>query len=78
MLFWLISFSLLANWTAVYDGSAWNNYGHTAYGIWEAPFSPESIGLRSGIKRLGKRGTSKPIAGVALAGTAAGLGAVEL
>jgi hypothetical protein len=76
VIFWLVSFALCAEWTAVYNDGYWWNGGHTSYGFWNAPFSPKDIGLQSG--RLRRRGANKYRAGVGLAGTAAGLGAVEL
>jgi hypothetical protein len=75
VLFWLGSFSLLATWTCRYNGrDYW--YSGNSYGWWRASFAPQDLGLA---RRAydGKRG-SKYHAGVALAGTAAGLGAIEL
>lgn len=73
VIFWLVTFVLLAHWTSVYNGF-W--YGeNNAYGFWNAPFAPADVGIRS--RSIVKRGTNKYHAGVALAGTAAGLGGVE-
>jgi len=76
VVFWLVSFALLANWTSVYDGGDYWYGDGDAYGFWHAPYSPSDIGLRK--RYMVKRGTNKYHDGVALAGTAAGLGAVEL
>ncbi|EXJ86186.1 hypothetical protein A1O1_06556 [Capronia coronata CBS 617.96] len=72
--FWLLSFGLLANWTNVHNSFWFGQNG--SYGFWHAPFDPSDIGLRT--RSIVKRGTNKYHTGVALAGTAAGLGGVEL
>jgi len=76
VVFWLVSFSLLANFTSWYNGSDYWYGAGDSYGFWKAPYSPEDVGF-SKRARVGKS-HSKYHAGVALAGTAAGLGAVEL
>ncbi|OQV04274.1 hypothetical protein CLAIMM_09184 [Cladophialophora immunda] len=72
-LFWLVSFALLARWTSFYH-RFW--YGHgPSYGFWHAPFRPSDMGLIP--RSIVKRASSSRRAGVALAGTAAGLGGLE-
>jgi hypothetical protein len=83
VIFWLTSFALCAEWTATFNHSWWTHGSSTAtnYGFWNAPFRPEDIGLQSrGIPAI-KRALSNEKqwkAAVALMGTAAGLGAVQL
>ncbi len=74
MIFWLTSFAMMAQWTSVYNGW-WYGEGDS-YGFWDAPFRPEDLGLAK--RTIVRRSTNKYHAGVALAGTAAGLSAVEL
>jgi hypothetical protein len=74
LVFWAVSFSLCAAWTA---GANWWNWGDdTQYAFWNAPFDPEDIGLIG--RSLVKRSSNKWRAGVACGGVTAGLGAVEL
>ena len=78
MIFWAVSFSLCAEWTALARGDWVGLHGDTRYGFWNAPFNPEDIGLiaRSPIKKRSL--SSEYHGGVACGGIAAGLGAVEL
>ncbi|KIW13014.1 hypothetical protein PV08_08201 [Exophiala spinifera] len=73
VIFWLTSFALMAQWTSVYNGW-WYGNGNS-YGFWDAPYRPEDVGFAK--RTVVKRSVNKYHAGVALAGTAAGLGAVE-
>lgn len=66
-LLWLVSLALLARWTSFY-----HRIGQGGYGFWHAPFPPQAIGLQNHPKSASRR------AGIALAGTAAGLSGVEL
>lgn len=78
--FWLVSFALLANWTRRFNGfNRWYGDGDS-YGFWNAPYSPEDVGFTKRAPRFGpkKGGHSNRHVGVALAGTAAGLGGLEL
>jgi hypothetical protein len=77
VIFWLVSFSLLANFTSWYNGDDYWYGDGDSYGFWKAPYLPEDVGFakRASVK---KTGHSRYHAGVALAGTAAGLGAIEL
>lgn len=72
--FWLVSFLLLAHWTSVYNAYWFGENG--SYGWWNAPYAPDEIGFRK--RSILKRSTNKYHTGVVLAGTAAGLGGVEL
>ncbi|EXJ77638.1 hypothetical protein A1O3_09866 [Capronia epimyces CBS 606.96] len=74
VVFWLVSFALLADWTSFHN-RLWFGHGGS-YGFWHASFSPSDIGLRT--RDIVKRSTNKYHAGVALAGTAAVLGGAEL
>jgi hypothetical protein len=77
VIFWLVSFALCADWTATFNHDIYLGSGtKTNYGFWNAPFTPEDIGLES--RDLAKRATNKWKASIGLMGTAAGLGAVEL
>ncbi|KAK7903358.1 hypothetical protein LTR67_001377 [Exophiala xenobiotica] len=73
VIFWLTSFATMAQWTSVYNGW-WYGEGDS-YGFWEAPFRPEDVGFAK--ITIVRRSANKYHAGVALAGTAAGLAAVE-
>ncbi|KAL6251099.1 hypothetical protein RBB50_001307 [Rhinocladiella similis] len=73
VIFWLTSFALMAQWTSVYNGW-WYGNGNS-YGFWDAPYHPEDLGFAK--RTIARRSVNKYHAGVALAGTAAGLGAVE-
>ncbi|EXJ71497.1 uncharacterized protein A1O5_05305 [Cladophialophora psammophila CBS 110553] len=73
-LLWLVSFALLSRWTSFYH-RFWYGSGQS-YGFWHAPFRPSDIGLSP--RSIVKRYSSTRRAGVALAGTAAGLGGLEL
>lgn len=78
--FWLVSFALLANFTSRFNGrNRWYGDGDS-YGFWNAPYTPEDVGFDKRAPRFGPKngGLSKMHVGIALAGTAAGLGAVEL
>ncbi|KIW82478.1 hypothetical protein Z517_05505 [Fonsecaea pedrosoi CBS 271.37] len=72
-LFWLVSFALLSRWTSFYS-RFWYGRG-PSYGFWHAPFRPSDMGLSP--RTIVKRASSSRRAGVALAGTAAGLGGIE-
>jgi hypothetical protein len=81
VIFWAVSFSLCAEWTAAFNWSFYfggGNYDstNTKYGFWNADFDPSDIGLVS--RGLTKRSSSKWTGGVACAGVASGLGAIEL
>lgn len=77
-IFWLVSFALLADWTATFNGSDYWYGAGDSYGFWRAPYSPDDVTGMTG-SGLGKRSSNnKYKAGLALAGTAAGLGAAEL
>ena len=71
VVFWLVAFSLLADWTAFHNSNGWWFNNDDTYNRWRASSSSGLIGYRKTHKR-------KYRAGIALAGTAAGLGAVEL
>ena len=69
-IFWLVSFSLCAEWATVYNGANWWSGHQTHYGgNWYT-------GLRD--RSVMRRATNKYKAGVALTTTAAVLGALEL
>ncbi|OAL21065.1 hypothetical protein AYO22_08349 [Fonsecaea multimorphosa] len=70
---WLVSFTLLARWTSFHH-RFWFGSGQS-YGFWHAPFKPSDMGLSA--RTIVKRESSSRRAGVALAGTAAGLGGLE-
>ncbi|OAP54426.1 hypothetical protein AYL99_11527 [Fonsecaea erecta] len=72
-LLWLVSFALLSRWTSFYH-RFWFGHGQS-YGFWHAPFRPSDMGLST--RTIVKRESSSRRAGVALAGTAAGLGGAE-
>ncbi|KAK4949690.1 hypothetical protein LTR10_011531 [Elasticomyces elasticus] len=73
VVFWLVSFLLLAHWTSVYN-SYWLDENDT-YGWWDASSAPNEIGFKK--RGVFKRSSNRYHTGIALAGTAAGLGGVE-
>lgn len=82
VIFWLVSFALCAEWTATFNHRTYfgtgasTDYDSTNFGFWNAPFTPEDIGLES--RDIVTGAPAKWKTGVALMGTAAGLGALEL
>ncbi|KIV88965.1 hypothetical protein PV10_08589 [Exophiala mesophila] len=72
VVFWIVAFALLADWTAFYNANNWwlNYYDDNYDYSWEYPYTNDKS-RHSG--RLG----GKYRAAIGLAGTAAGLGAVE-
>lgn len=72
VIFWVVAFSLLAEWTAFYNANNWwLSYYDDTYGNWDYPYTYEKS------RHSGRMG-GKYRAAIALAGTASGLGAVEL
>ncbi|ETI22089.1 hypothetical protein G647_06160 [Cladophialophora carrionii CBS 160.54] len=63
---WLVSLALLSGWSAHHRGGP-----PSGYGFWHAPFGPSDVGLQSHPRRSNRR------AGIAFAGTAAGLSGLE-
>lgn len=84
VIFWLVSFALCADWTAGFNHRRYWSTASTStsdsprYVPWIAPFKPEDFDLDLGRRDIVTRSPEKWKAGVALMGTAAGLGALEL
>ncbi|KAI1616318.1 hypothetical protein EDD36DRAFT_428910 [Exophiala viscosa] len=73
VVFWLVSFLLLAHWTSVYNAYWFGENDN--YSWWNTSIAPDKIGFRE--RSVFKRDSNSYHTGIALAGTAAGLGGVE-
>ena len=77
VIFWLVSFSLCAEWTAAFNHD-WYFGNDKTFGGWKAPFNPDDLKFDVYKRDVVERSTAHWKASIGLMGTAAGLGALEL